>query len=394
MIDEKKYVKVISSGAEKPQTSQYSNILNQDIVVTENGIYTAEAGYTGLGTVIVEVPTEASGSITYTTNGTYDITNYAEVVVAVPNQTESKTITANGTYTPSGSSIGFNSVTVNVPQPAGSVTYTTNGTYNITDYATVVINVPNGTEAKNITANGTYTPSGTNIGFSSVSVNVPDKTAFGLTAEQWGGTVDTNGRLIYTGGLPNFNGVREVTNRALYAKFYYRTDLTTVNMSTIQSISDFGCYEMFEYSSITSLDLSSLTSISQSGCDDMCEYCRSLVSVNLQSLTTVGQLGLSSAFAFTALTSMTFPSLTTLGSSAMTYCFWGTQHLTSLSFPALTSNSFGSYTNQFSNMLLSVSGCTVHFPSNLQSVIGSWSDVVNGFGGTNTIVLFDLTATS
>ena len=36
---------------------------------------------------------------------------------------------------------------------------------------------------------------------------------------------------------------------------------------------------------------------------------------------------------------------------------------------------------------------TVHFPANMQSVIGSWSDVVNGFNGTNTTVLFDLPST-
>jgi hypothetical protein len=45
-------------------------------------------------------------------------------------------------------------------------------------------------------------------------------------------------------------------------------------------------------------------------------------------------------------------------------------------------------------MLQGVTGCTVHFPSNLQSVIGSWSDVTARFGGTNTTVLFDLTATT
>ena len=44
-------------------------------------------------------------------------------------------------------------------------------------------------------------------------------------------------------------------------------------------------------------------------------------------------------------------------------------------------------------MLQSVTGCIVHFSSNLQSVIGSWADVTAGFGGTNTTVLFDLTAT-
>ena len=44
-------------------------------------------------------------------------------------------------------------------------------------------------------------------------------------------------------------------------------------------------------------------------------------------------------------------------------------------------------------MLSGVTGCTVHFPSNLQSVIGSWTSVSAGFSGTNTTVLFDLTAT-
>ena len=78
----------------------------------------------------------------------------------------------------------------------------------------------------------------------------------------------------------------------------------------------------------------------------------------------------------------------------MQRCFQNCTHLTSISFPALTSTSFGSFTNQFNNMLYGVTGCTVHFPSNLQSVIGSWADVTNGFGGTNTTVSFDLPATT
>ena len=44
-------------------------------------------------------------------------------------------------------------------------------------------------------------------------------------------------------------------------------------------------------------------------------------------------------------------------------------------------------------MLNGVTGCTVHFPSNLKSLMMYWSDVTRGFGGTNTIVLFDLPAT-
>lgn len=82
------------------------------------------------------------------------------------------------------------------------------------------------------------------------------------------------------------------------------------------------------------------------------------------------------------------------GSNAQGGTFSGCTSLTTLSFPSLTSTSFGSYTNQFNAMLKGVTGCTVHFPSNLQSVIGSWSSVTSGFGGTNTTVLFDLPATS
>jgi hypothetical protein len=67
--------------------------------------------------------------------------------------------------------------------------------------------------------------------------------------------------------------------------------------------------------------------------------------------------------------------------------------VTTLSFYSLNSTSFGSYTNQFNNMLAGKSGVTVHFPSNLQSVIGNWTSVAAGFGGSNTTILFDLPAT-
>jgi hypothetical protein len=121
--------------------------------------------------------------------------------------------------------------------------------------------------------------------------------------------------------------------------------------------------------------------------------CTSLTSVDLSSLTTVsGSNALNGAFrSCTSLASVSFPALTTVsGTSALYYAFSGCTSLTSVSFPALTTSSFGSRTNQFSNMLQGVTGCTVHFPAAIRSTIGSWSDVTNGFGGTNTTVLFDL----
>ena len=103
----------------------------------------------------------------------------------------------------------------------------------------------------------------------------------------------------------------------------------------------------------------------------------------------------------TALTEINLSKLSDLttsramgGTASQGGTFTNCTSLTTLSFPALKSTSFGSYTNQFDMLLKGVTGCTVHFPSNLQSVIGSWSSVTSGFGGTNTTVLFDLPATT
>ena len=63
--------------------------------------------------------------------------------------------------------------------------------------------------------------------------------------------------------------------------------------------------------------------------------------------------------------------------------------VTELRFPALKTTS----TIEIQYMLSSVDGCTVHFPSNLESTIQGLAGYPN-FGGTNTTLLFDLPATS
>ncbi len=57
-------------------------IKNQDKTITENGTYKADSGYTGLGTVNVNVPVP-SGTIDITENGNYDVTNFATALVEV-----------------------------------------------------------------------------------------------------------------------------------------------------------------------------------------------------------------------------------------------------------------------------------------------------------------------
>ncbi len=83
-------------------------------------------------------------------------------------------------------------------------------------------------------------------------------------------------------------------------------------------------------------------------------------------------------------------NITLTRASATTGGPFKNSQITKLEFPSLKSTS----TISMSNMLEGVTDCTVHFPSNLQSVIGQSADVLAGFGGTNTTVLFDLPATS
>ena len=169
--------------------------------ITSNGTYTPTSPNIGFSSVTVNVPQEhlniePTKIVNISSNDTwmvspsssYDALSQVQVNVDVPNGTETKSITTNGTYTPTSPNIGFSSVTVNVPSPSIESlktlsTLNSNGTYTFAPSSGYVamervkfqVSVPNETETKTITSNGTYTPSGSNIGFSSVSVDVPEK---------------------------------------------------------------------------------------------------------------------------------------------------------------------------------------------------------------------------
>lgn len=244
-------------------------------------------------------------------------------------------------------------------------------------------------------------------------------------------SVDANNKLINGGStIIDLTGVTDIDNYVLSHSYYNNTDISgNIDMSDLINISGLeACTSAFEISSlydyITSVDLSSLKSITGNrACSNMFAN-RRITSVDLSSLESIlsnsnacyrmfGNNALSSlslpslkivsssygcdemfASQYSTYTSVNFPLLSTInGVYAFRRMFRYCTNLISLSFPALTSNSFGSYTNQFYQMLAGCLNVVVHFPSNLQSVIGSWSDVTNGFGGTNTTVLFDLPAT-
>ena len=104
-----------------------TTIKNQNKTITENGQYTADSGYTGLGTVTVAVPEE-------------------DPVL------QDKQITANGTYSADAGYDGLGEVVVNVPASADPViqplSVTQNGTYEAPDgvdgYSPVTVAIESG----------------------------------------------------------------------------------------------------------------------------------------------------------------------------------------------------------------------------------------------------------
>lgn len=132
--------------------------------------------------------------------------------------------------------------------------------------------------------------------------------------------------------------------------------------------------------------------IGSASASNICFACPNLVNIianNLKELTATSALA--SAFRQCyKLVTVSFPALKTIsGANALQGAFRQCTALTTISFPALESMGTN-YTNQFNNLVQDCSDVVVHFPAAMQSVIGSWTDVTAGFGGTNTTVLFDL----
>ena len=277
-------------------------------------------------------------------------------------------------------------------------------TQNSANLATCIGSIQTGSTptliTKNITANGTYNASSDNAdGYSSVTVNVSGGGGgIGIPRE-----VSATGlyrapslNSSFTFSLPS--NATDVGAYSMYAAFYNSSGLTSVDCSSLTTIShDYAMYyACYNCQHLEEADFSNLTTIS--GASAMYyafQKCPSLSSIKFRNLTTIS--GSSAMYGVcyqcTGLSLVSFPKLATVGDKALQRAF-SNSALQWLYFPSLNSNSFGNKTTQFNNMLQGVTGCTVHFPSNLQSVIGSWSSVITGFSGTNTTVLFDLPATT
>ena len=203
---------------------------------------------------------------------------------------------------------------------------------------------------------------------------------------------------LFTFTFPS--NIIDIGSYGLYYAFYNYTPLTSISFPALTTISgSYGLYSAFEgCTSLTSISFPALTTISSPrGLYTAFKGCTSLTSISFPALTELlGQYALFNTFSnCTSLVTVSFPVLSNISSTgalskAFNEAFSGCTSLTSIYFNALTTTSFGTKKDQFDNMLTGCKNVTVHFPFDLESTMSSWSSVTNGFGGTNTTVLFDL----
>lgn len=183
--------------------------------------------------------------------------------------------------------------------------------------------------------------------------------------------------------------------------------LTKVNLSKLKTVSGYsGLNSAFVNANtpgLTDFALPSLETVSNSlGCNAMLRGQHNLSDTfnSLPKLKTISGYGGMQQFLFIGsgksnnITSFSFPLLDVItGSSAMADFFGYRTSLQHVYFNAIKTTSFGQqYKNQFNNLVRGITGCTIHFPSNMEETISGLKGYPN-FGGTSTVLAYDLSAT-
>jgi len=245
-------------------------------------------------------------------------------------------VVANGTYSASGKA--YSPVTVSVPTsgitPTGTINIVNNGAYDVGSYASANVSVPTGitpSGTKNIEANGDYDVTS----FASAHVAVPSAFMEAIT-------ITENGTYVPSGSVSGFNQVTVSVSGGggggdlTFDEVAMHTFSGTV-MGNASAISEYA----FRRWNMVGANFPSATSIGSNAFS----YCANLTTVDFPAATTIG----TNAFAYCSnLTTVDFPAATTIGSNAFQNCY----SLTTVDFPAVTS--IGSYAFQNCNALESI----------------------------------------
>ena len=205
-------------------------------------------------------------------------------------------------------------------------------------------------------------------------------------------------------GSVDLSNVTSVGTNGLYYAFYRCTGLTgSVNLSNVTSIGDYALQYAFRgCTGITGVDLSNATSVAAYGLESAFNSCTGLTgSIDLSSVTSIAYRGSYQIFQnCTGITSVDLSSVISIAAYGFQYAFYDCKKLQVITFNSLKTTSFGNV-NAFSSMFSTTTGseatggCTVHFPSNLQSTISGLTGYPT-FGGSSSYIqlAFDLPATS
>lgn len=308
-------------------------IRNQDKTITQNGVYTADDGFTGLG----------------------------EVTVNVPIRNQDKTITQNGQYSADDGYAGLGKVTVSVPVSR----------YNMTIFDMT----------------GDVDESGEYIVPANVS---PVFLGIKTISSSYAMSMAYSHKVVSV----EFPDLESVTgDRALQYCFYTCTKLASASFPALRELGAYALYYCFyQCVALKHVDMPLLTEITGSAMDS-CFYGCGIESIDFPSLTTItGSYAMYQCFrGCRQLKRASFPVLATIentGTNAMSYCFEGCSSLESMSFPALTTVSTWSV---FTNCFMSCPALVeIHFRADMQSVIEAMPGYSSKFGATNATIYFDL----
>lgn len=234
------------------------------------------------------------------------------------------------------------------------------------------------------------------------SIKCSSSAKYGITVDNFLGDIDENGRIkVPTSGILNATGVIEVDDYVLACKFGGNAwgtsrpqGLSKIIFPDLKKIGNAGMAYFYTYSTdLESVSFPELEEIGQCGMEEAFRWNTKLKSASFPKLKRLTGMYSSLDQAFdhcSNLEQVNLDSLEFLTSRALASAFANCTKLKTLYFPSLNAESFGDYTDQFNNMLNRIEGCTVHFPFSIKNIISNWNSVIQGFGGTNTIILFDL----
>ena len=200
----------------------------------------------------------------------------------------------------------------------------------------------------------------------------------------------------------NLSGLKDVTgSNAMASCFRQCPSIEQVNMPNLETVGDYTAtsaetnmsYCFYQCPSIEQVNMPKLKSVGYSAFLNAFQSCTSLLSIDVSSLEKIGKSGFANAFQLcSSIQTVSFNKLNKIDRNGLSNTFRGCASLKTMYFPSLDNDSFLGATSgsNMGQMLLGVTGCTVHLPAILNNTIRNLSFIRNGFSGTNTTILYDL----